>query len=339
MASAAPQMPGHPRPVAAIAGPLPRRPIALHGDRRRAGPARVAGRPAALRYHRCMRRAGHRGPGRPRVAGDGRPQAPPPARPAESARRAQSSPAGSQAETRSDYGLGHPAGPRRRRRNPGVVEAPLPDLPDQHPRGGLGDGRAAGGAGHRRTSAATPGCSTRAGSSPTTPPGSPTSTPRPGSRSAPSGDLLGDAIEEAHKQGVRVIARCDFSKLHRDQFEQHPDWFFVSRERPAAGLQGALLGLPLGAVLPGEVPGGDHGDPGPLRGGRLLLQLVRDVHCGTTPGPTTGSASARTAGAASARSRGAWRCPRRRATPTPATPCGGATRRSCWRRSPGGCGR
>ncbi|HET6320307.1 MAG TPA: alpha-amylase family protein, partial [Chloroflexota bacterium] len=52
--------------------------------------------------------------------------------------------------------------------------------------------------------------------------------PSPWLKDRPSGDLLKDAIEEAHKHGVRVMARCDFSKLHRDQFEKHPDWFYVS---------------------------------------------------------------------------------------------------------------
>lgn len=52
--------------------------------------------------------------------------------------------------------------------------------------------------------------------------------PSPWLKDRPSGDLLGDAIEEAHRLGVRVMARCDFSKLHRDQFERHSDWFYVS---------------------------------------------------------------------------------------------------------------
>jgi hypothetical protein len=52
--------------------------------------------------------------------------------------------------------------------------------------------------------------------------------PSPWLKDRSSGDLLGDALEEAHKHGIRVIARCDFSKLHRDQFERHPDWFYVS---------------------------------------------------------------------------------------------------------------
>jgi hypothetical protein len=52
--------------------------------------------------------------------------------------------------------------------------------------------------------------------------------PSPWLKDRPSGDLIGDAIEEAHKHGVRVMARCDFSKVHRDVFEEHPDWAYVS---------------------------------------------------------------------------------------------------------------
>jgi hypothetical protein len=52
--------------------------------------------------------------------------------------------------------------------------------------------------------------------------------PSPWLKERPGGDMIKDAIEEAHKHGVRVMARCDFSKLHRDQFERHPDWFYVS---------------------------------------------------------------------------------------------------------------
>jgi hypothetical protein len=52
--------------------------------------------------------------------------------------------------------------------------------------------------------------------------------PSPWLKERPSGDLLGDAVEEAHRRGVRVMARCDFSKLHRDVFEAHPDWCYLS---------------------------------------------------------------------------------------------------------------
>jgi len=52
--------------------------------------------------------------------------------------------------------------------------------------------------------------------------------PSPWLKDRPSGDLIKDAVEEAHKHGVRVMARCDFSKVHRDVFEEHPDWAYVS---------------------------------------------------------------------------------------------------------------
>ncbi len=54
--------------------------------------------------------------------------------------------------------------------------------------------------------------------------------PSPWLAQRPGGDLLKDAIEEAHRHAMRVIARIDFSKLHRDVFEQHPDWFFISAD-------------------------------------------------------------------------------------------------------------
>lgn len=52
--------------------------------------------------------------------------------------------------------------------------------------------------------------------------------PSPWLAERPSGDLIADAVAAAHQRGVRLIARCDFSKLHRDVYEQHPDWFYVS---------------------------------------------------------------------------------------------------------------
>jgi len=38
--------------------------------------------------------------------------------------------------------------------------------------------------------------------------------PSPWLRERASGDLIGDAVEAAHRRDVRLIARCDFSKLH-----------------------------------------------------------------------------------------------------------------------------
>jgi hypothetical protein len=42
-----------------------------------------------------------------------------------------------------------------------------------------------------------------------------------------SGDLVGDVLEAAHREGVRVISRVDFSKVHADIAAEHPDWCFV----------------------------------------------------------------------------------------------------------------
>lgn len=52
--------------------------------------------------------------------------------------------------------------------------------------------------------------------------------PSPWLRQRPSGDLIGDAVREAHARGVRLISRADFSKVHQEVYEAHPDWCFVS---------------------------------------------------------------------------------------------------------------
>lgn len=43
----------------------------------------------------------------------------------------------------------------------------------------------------------------------------------------PSGDLLGDAVAAAHRRGIRVVARMDFSKVTDAVAEAHPDWLYV----------------------------------------------------------------------------------------------------------------
>lgn len=43
-------------------------------------------------------------------------------------------------------------------------------------------------------------------------------------------DLLGEAIEKAHANGIRFIARFDFSKAHESIFLQQPDWFYRNKE-------------------------------------------------------------------------------------------------------------
>lgn len=39
-------------------------------------------------------------------------------------------------------------------------------------------------------------------------------------------DFFGDALREAHRLGVRVVGRFDFSKTRKDAFDAHPEWFF-----------------------------------------------------------------------------------------------------------------
>ncbi len=38
-------------------------------------------------------------------------------------------------------------------------------------------------------------------------------------------DLLADITEGCHKAGIKVIARVDFRGVHRERYDQHPDWF------------------------------------------------------------------------------------------------------------------
>jgi hypothetical protein len=42
-----------------------------------------------------------------------------------------------------------------------------------------------------------------------------------------SGDLLGDAVAAAHRRGIRVVARMDFSKVTGEVAEAHPEWLYV----------------------------------------------------------------------------------------------------------------
>ena len=41
-----------------------------------------------------------------------------------------------------------------------------------------------------------------------------------------TGDSLERVIEVCHRENIRVIARCDFSKIRREVYEQHPEWAF-----------------------------------------------------------------------------------------------------------------
>jgi len=45
-----------------------------------------------------------------------------------------------------------------------------------------------------------------------------------------TGDSLKQMIEECHKRDIKVIARCDFSKIQEKVFEEHPDWAYRTAE-------------------------------------------------------------------------------------------------------------
>lgn len=52
------------------------------------------------------------------------------------------------------------------------------------------------------------------------------------------GDSLKKIIEECHKAGIRVIARCDFSKISERLFEKHPDWAYRTADGNAVNYNG-----------------------------------------------------------------------------------------------------
>ena len=41
-------------------------------------------------------------------------------------------------------------------------------------------------------------------------------------------NMLGDVIRKCHENGIRVITRFDFSRIHEGIFEKHPDWAYIS---------------------------------------------------------------------------------------------------------------
>ncbi|TDF98069.1 alpha-amylase family protein [Paenibacillus piri] len=43
-------------------------------------------------------------------------------------------------------------------------------------------------------------------------------------------DLLKEAIDKTHANGMKFIARFDFSKAHESIFQRHPEWFYRSKD-------------------------------------------------------------------------------------------------------------
>ncbi len=42
-------------------------------------------------------------------------------------------------------------------------------------------------------------------------------------------DLAGDVLREAHKNGIRIIGRFDFSRARKQVFDAHPEWFYKQK--------------------------------------------------------------------------------------------------------------
>lgn len=42
-------------------------------------------------------------------------------------------------------------------------------------------------------------------------------------------DLVGDVIREAHRSGIRIIARFDFSRARKAVYQAHPEWFYAQK--------------------------------------------------------------------------------------------------------------
>ncbi len=53
-------------------------------------------------------------------------------------------------------------------------------------------------------------------------------------------DLLGEAIAKAHAEGIRFIARFDFSKAHESIFARQPDWFYRTEDGEAVNYHGIV---------------------------------------------------------------------------------------------------
>ncbi|WP_284641544.1 family 10 glycosylhydrolase [Paenibacillus silviterrae] len=53
-------------------------------------------------------------------------------------------------------------------------------------------------------------------------------------------DLLQEAVEKAHANGMRFIARFDFSKAHESIFAKRPEWFYRTREGKEVNYHGIV---------------------------------------------------------------------------------------------------
>lgn len=60
------------------------------------------------------------------------------------------------------------------------------------------------------------------------------------------GDSLSQLIDACHEEGIRVIARTDFSKVHYDLFEKHPEWAYRTSKGEIMNYNGDVQVCPNG---------------------------------------------------------------------------------------------
>jgi hypothetical protein len=53
-------------------------------------------------------------------------------------------------------------------------------------------------------------------------------------------DLLGEAVTKAHENGMRFIARFDFSKTHESLFAERPEWYYRTKEGKEVNYHGIV---------------------------------------------------------------------------------------------------
>ena len=61
-----------------------------------------------------------------------------------------------------------------------------------------------------------------------------------------TGDSLRQIIDACHEEGIRVIARTDFSKVHYDLYEQHPEWAYRTAKGEIVNYNGDVHVCPNG---------------------------------------------------------------------------------------------
>ncbi len=60
------------------------------------------------------------------------------------------------------------------------------------------------------------------------------------------GDSLAQLIDACHEEGIRVIARTDFSKVHYDLYEKHPEWAYRTSKGEIMNYNGDVQVCPNG---------------------------------------------------------------------------------------------